>query len=355
MSRLRAICRGTGTGAIRWTRLGAVAAIAATFLAVPALAHVPARLLTACAKWIALAAIFELVSMLGFVLVFALVFGARLSIRQRLGTGLRALGAITVLPAGGLVGPAMAARTAGDEAAPLSVVTRSTIALTILTSAPILLVLGALGFTLWLVGAPGPHTALLTLPAAGVAVAVVGGVWLIGRSSQPLGASRRGSSRSTRGHRLVAGAEHCRAGAMEARRLVVDGNWKLGGAIAYYAFDNAVLWAAFHAYGRAPAISVIVMGYLVGSLGALLPLPAGIGGVEGGLIGALVLYGASAAPAASAVLLYRGISLSLPVALGGLAWGIIPARLLRSGRGTVDRSTRPPCPAAAAAAHAPSD
>jgi uncharacterized protein (TIRG00374 family) len=107
---------------------------------------------------------------------------------------------------------------------------------------------------------------------------------------------------------------------------VVDGNWKLAGAIAYYAFDNAVLWVAFHAYGGAPAISVIVMGYLVGSLGALLPLPAGIGGVEGGLIGALVLYGARAAPAAGAVLLYRGISLSLPVALGGLAWGMASIR-----------------------------
>jgi uncharacterized protein (TIRG00374 family) len=113
---------------------------------------------------------------------------------------------------------------------------------------------------------------------------------------------------------------------------MTERNWKLAGAIGYYALDNAVLWAAFHAYGRVPPISVIVMGYLVGSLGTVLPLPAGIGGVEGGLIGALVLYGAPAAPATRAVLLYRGISLSLPVALGGLAWGLVPVHRLRSAR-----------------------
>ena len=79
-----------------------------------------------------------------------------------------------------------------------------------------------------------------------------------------------------------------------------------------------MLWAAFHAYGHATAIGVVVMGYLVGSLAGALPIPAGVGVLEGGLIGALVLYGAPAAPAAAAVLLYRGISLSVPVALGAL-------------------------------------
>ena len=71
------------------------------------------------------------------------------------------------------------------------------------------------------------------------------------------------------------------------------------------------------------------MGYLVGSLGAVLPLPAGIGAVEGGLIGGLVLYGAPAAPSAAAVLLYRGISLSLPVTLGALSWCLVPERQFR--------------------------
>lgn len=64
--------------------------------------------------------------------------------------------------------------------------------------------------------------------------------------------------------------------------LLVAENWKLAGALAYYAFDNAVLWAAFHAYGGTPALEVVVMGYLVGSLGSTLPLPGGLG-VAGGM------------------------------------------------------------------------
>jgi uncharacterized protein (TIRG00374 family) len=97
-------------------------------------------------------------------------------------------------------------------------------------------------------------------------------------------------------------------------------DWKLLGALGYYAFDNAVLWASFQAYGRTPSVAVIVMGYLVGSLAAALPIPAGLGAVEGGLFSALVLYGAPAAPTAAAVLLYRGISLALPPLLGAVAW-----------------------------------
>jgi uncharacterized membrane protein YbhN (UPF0104 family) len=62
------------------------------------------------------------------------------------------------------------------------------------------------------------------------------------------------------------------------------------------------------------------MGYLVGSLAGALPLPAGLGAVDGGMIGALVLYGAPVLPAAAAVLLFRGITLVLPAVLGALAW-----------------------------------
>jgi uncharacterized membrane protein YbhN (UPF0104 family) len=210
------------------------------------------------------------------------------------------------------------------------VLARSTIALTILTNAPSLLMLGGLGLTLWLGWPRGPHGALLTLPAAGIALVIMAAMWVLGGESGTGTLTRDRQPRADR-DRLVAVAAHLREGASEARRLLTGGDWKLAGAIGYYAFDNAVLWAAFHAYGRAPAMSVIAMGYLVGSIGSVVPLPGGIGAVEGGLIGALVLYGAPAGPAAGAVLVYRGISLSLQVGLGALAWAIPPAaRRLRS-------------------------
>lgn len=326
-----------------WMRWGAVAvALAVAFLAIPPLAHAPARLVEGCGTWIALGAVLELLSILGFVLVFALVFGVSMTGRQKLSTGLRALGASTVLPAGGLVGPAIGARTARTGSGPQRLV-RATIAFTILTNAPSLVVLGALSVSLWLGWPAGPHAALLTLPAAALAWGLIGAGWLIG------GPALRGSAGTPPRHaarlQIWVALKTLRDGAAEARLLVTTGNWKLAGAVSYYAFDNAVLWAAFHAYGHTPAPSVIVMGYLVGSLGAAVPLPAGIGVVEGGLIGALVLYGAPVAPAAGAVLLYRGVSILLPVALGAVAWALVPAERLRQVR---RHRARTPIPAPAA-------
>jgi uncharacterized membrane protein YbhN (UPF0104 family) len=285
-----------------------------------------------CGKWIALAAGLELLSMSGFILVFALVFGAPLGWRQRLGAGLRALGASALLPGGGLVGPAIGARTASGDA-PMTLI-RSTTAFTIITNAPSAIVLGALGLALWLGWPSGPHSAGLTLPAAGLGWGVLAAAWFVGRSSSRSRSRRR--LRSAPWRQIAVALSVLRGGADNARRIVAARNWKLLGAVGYYAFDNAVLWAAFRAYGQAPPISVIVMGYLVGSLGGLVPLPAGIGAIEGGLIGALVLYGAPAAPAAGAVLLYRGLSLSLQVTLSAMAWALVPAARPR------DRSTRRP-------------
>jgi uncharacterized membrane protein YbhN (UPF0104 family) len=309
-------------GRLRWSVFVLPAAIGGAFLAISPLTGVPARLVAACLGWTAVASVLEFLSIVGFVLVFKLVFGGRLSWRQSLPAGLRGLAASTVLPAGGLIGPAAGARSAIPHDVSPRVTARSAIAFLILTSAPGVVVLGALGLLVWQGGAAGPHRAVLTLLPAGIAVAIIVATWLV-----------RGSS-----------AGPIRGGAAEAHRLLASLNWQLVGALAYYAFDNAVLWATFHAYGPAPPLSIIVMGYLVGSLAGALPLPAGLGIVEGGMIGALVLYGAPPAPAAGAVLLYRALSLSLSVIPGALAWRggttIWPRRdrsPKRVGRESVDR------------------
>lgn len=39
------------------------------------------------------------------------------------------------------------------------------------------------------------------------------------------------------------------------------------------ALDVATLWAAFHAFGAAPPLGVLVLAYTLGQLGGLIPLP----------------------------------------------------------------------------------
>ena len=306
------------TDRIGWTRWGAVVAVLIVFLAAPSLTHLPARLLAGCPKWIALAALLELVSILGFIASFALVFGAGMTRRQSVVGAVRALGASSVLPAGGVVGPAIGAGSTNPGQKLLSPLVRSAIVFTVLTTGPGVVALAVFGVSLGLGWPAGPHAAILTLPAAAVAAVLIACFFLLGRPTPPAispdgrlpGVLRWATD----------GARVLREGSAEAGRVLATRNWKLLGALAYYAFDNAVLWAAFRAYGSAPPIGVIVMGYLVGSLGGVVPAPAGLGAVEGGLIGALVVYGAPAAPAAGAVLLYRGISLGLAVSLSAGAW-----------------------------------
>jgi hypothetical protein len=88
----------------------------------------------------------------------------------------------------------------------------------------------------------------------------------------------------------------------------------------WWAFDIAVLWACFRAFGAAPPIAVVVVAYFVGTLANTLPLPGGIGGVEGGIIGTLVAFGVDPALALIAVLAYRAFAFWLPIIPGAVAF-----------------------------------
>lgn len=98
-------------------------------------------------------------------------------------------------------------------------------------------------------------------------------------------------------------------------------DWRvIAGSLGYWLFDNAALWACFRAFGESPGLTLVLMGYLLGQLGGLLPIPGGIGGIDGGLIGALVVYGLPAGATAAAVLAYRLILFWLPLLLGATAF-----------------------------------
>jgi hypothetical protein len=102
--------------------------------------------------------------------------------------------------------------------------------------------------------------------------------------------------------------------------LIKERRLWLIGAIAYWAFDIATLWACFHAFGSPPTVAVIVMAYFVGALASALPLSGGLGGVEAGMVGAFLAFGTPASLAILAVLSYRLISFWLPTIPGAAAY-----------------------------------
>jgi uncharacterized membrane protein YbhN (UPF0104 family) len=106
------------------------------------------------------------------------------------------------------------------------------------------------------------------------------------------------------------------SGVRTAIALVRDRNLGILGAAAYWGFDIAVLGLSFRAFNQVVPIAVLVMGYFLGTLGSLLPLPGGIGGVEGGMIGAFAAFDVPASRAVVGVLAYRAISFWLPTIPG---------------------------------------
>jgi uncharacterized membrane protein YbhN (UPF0104 family) len=119
---------------------------------------------------------------------------------------------------------------------------------------------------------------------------------------------------------IAAGPATIGSGVRTALELIRSRDPHLLGALAWWTFDIATLWAAFHAFGAAPPKGVIVMAYLVGMFGNTLPLPGGIGGVEGGMIGAFIAFGVAPAPAVAAVLAYRLFAFWLPTIPGAIAY-----------------------------------
>ena len=161
----------------------AIATIAAAYTALPPLTGIAGRLTARHARRGSRSPALEALSALGFVLVFKLIFGARLGWRQGLGAGLRALGATTPAFQRGVVGPAVGARSSRGCRVPLARLTRSTVAFAVITVLPSLVAAGVLGLVLGLGILHGPHDALRTLTPAGLALVAIAGVWATGRRS----------------------------------------------------------------------------------------------------------------------------------------------------------------------------
>lgn len=78
-----------------------------------------------------------------------------------------------------------------------------------------------------------------------------------------------------------------------------------------------MLWATLTAVGYSPSLAVLILAYIIGYLANTLPIPGGVGVLEAGLAGTLILYGAPAVEATAGVVIYHAIAFWIP-SLGGL-------------------------------------
>ena len=81
------------------------------------------------------------------------------------------------------------------------------------------------------------------------------------------------------------------------------------------------LLCSMYAIGGSVSFAVVVLVFSLGvGVGASVPTPGGLGGVEAGMVAGFVAFGMPANTALAGVLLYRLISFWMPLVLGGLAF-----------------------------------
>lgn len=297
------------------------AAVAALIVLLPGLAALRTSFAGARPGWIALAALAEICSCLSYVLVFRTVFCRRMSWRTGAELGLGEEAANSLLSVGGAGGLALGAWVLRRQGMPGEQIGRRTIAFFLITSAANIgfLVLCGIALVAGVASGPDDHLLLGGVPAL-VGVVAILLTLAIGSFAGRIGQG----ARHARVKVTVTAIEEGVAGAVEELRSPLA----LIGSAGYMLFDIAVLAICFPAFGLPlPPLVALMLAYIIGQLGGLVPLPGGAGGLDLGLIGALVLYGSSAADATVAVLAYRALYLVVPAVLGLPALASLRRRL----------------------------
>jgi uncharacterized protein (TIRG00374 family) len=314
-----------------------IALVAIAVRALPGLGKVRERLEDTDPVWLALLAVAEIASCGGYMLVFRSTFCPRMPWRLSYDISMAELAANSLLPTGGAGGLALGVWALHQAGMATGHIARRTVAFFLVTSAANFVGVFVIGFGMFFGILSGQAPAVLTLGSAVIAGAVMVLVWLSPRLLRSFGGPTDEGDRAGRAERirkrLHDGLKATADGVDLAKTLLRSHSFGVVvGSFAYMAFDIAALGFGFAAVGNVPTFGTLVLGYLLGQLGNLVPLPGGIGGTEGGLVGVFALCGVNVADAAAAVLIYRLFQLVIPALLGVPAFVMLRRQLARGPR-----------------------
>jgi uncharacterized protein (TIRG00374 family) len=324
--------------AVRVAEIAAIVGLGAVAIsALPGLDEVKARLTGADPVWVVALALAEIGSCAGYLLVFRSTFCSQMPWGLSYDIAMAELAANSLLPAGGAGGLALGVWALHQAGMPTGQIARRTVAFFVVTSAANFFALVVVGIGVFVGVLAGRSSWVLTLVPALITAL---GVLLVGLSPKllrELGERGAGADRDRWSGRarlaLRAGLKTGADGVDQAIALLRSHSFGvIVGSFAYMAFDIAALGFGFAAVGHEPTLGTLVLGYLIGQLGNLVPLPGGIGGTEGALIGVFALYGVNLSDATAAVLLYRLFQLAVPALLGVPAFALLRRKLMRTDK-----------------------
>jgi uncharacterized membrane protein YbhN (UPF0104 family) len=291
------------------------ALVAALLLGVPGLRSAADHISDANLAWVGAGVGLEVLSCLGYVVLFGLVFGM-LPRRLTSRLSLSELAVNSVVSVSGLAGIALGAWVLRSKGISAERIAKRSVLIFVLTSAVNLVAVVVIGVPMWLGLLPGSGDPLLTLLPALAALSTIAATLVLAEWAH------RAAARQLLEHgRAGVAVTAISGGVADALRLIRAHDWRLLGAVAYWLLDNLTLYACLAAFGHAPSMWVVAMAYLVGMLANSIPVPGGFIAVEGGLVGMLIVFGARpAAVVLAAVVIYRAISLWIPAVIGSVAF-----------------------------------
>ena len=308
-----------------------VSALAFLYVVLPQLGgvrHTWARLDNGDSWWIAVAVLMELLSIASYIAVFRGVSvprGSPIGWPETYQITMAGLAATRVFAAGGAGGVAVTAWALRRSGMGRREVAERMVAFLVLLYGVYMAAMVVCGVGLYTGVFPGAHPFAITIGPAifgALVILVFLAIALVPEDLEPrVGSLTRRNPKLARWVWFFATApSRVSEGVRFAWRKVRHPEWALIGAVSWWGFNIAVLYAAFRAFGEAPPVAVLIQAYFVGLMANLLPLPGGIGGVDGGMIGALVAFGVSGSLALIAVLTYRLLAFWLPTIPGAIAY-----------------------------------
>ena len=296
------------------------AVVVGLLLAVPGLHGIGRTVARMQSGWVAIAVALEILSCLGYVLAFLQVFDrAPIRFGARVALSELAFGAAVSLGGAGSV--ALGGWLLVERGGPVRRVAERSTVLFLLTSAINVITFALAGILLATDLLPGPGNVLLGLLPAAVASAA-----LVFFAVLPRVIDRRVSKRLP--DKVYVALSTLSAGIRGTEQLLRHPDWRLLGSIAFLWCDIGVLLACFKAAGAGPSVVALVLAYQLAYMSNILPIPGGIGVLDGSMVGALVLYGLPGTQAVAATLVYHAIALWIPA-----VWGTIAFLIVRRTRG----------------------
>jgi uncharacterized membrane protein YbhN (UPF0104 family) len=285
----------------------------------PGLSGVRSAISGASPGWVIAGAVSQLIGICGAVVFVTLVFGdVTGQLTWKMGGAQQAANA--VLPTAGSTGVGYWVLSSIGWA--LQRFANRTAVMIIAPAVPNIVLIAVVGLGMGLGLFAGPSDWWLTwLPGVLAIVLIVAAVW----------AGRWGHRLAARTSRkwLRSGLEVAATGVTGTVEVFRQRSWRILGTWIDLFGAIGALYLCLIAVGEHLPFAVVCMGFLIGQFAQAIPIPGGVGTIDAGVTGALVLYGGGTSVSAGGEIISHGLALIIPILAGSVAFVLLPGEIKR--------------------------